>query len=151
MIVYRLALEAYKDDLSGDGASKFGGRWNNQGIRMLYTSSSISLSILECLVHFKHRRFPPGYHLIRIDIPKALENLIVELPKLKSSWRHEADYTQYIGDEFILNKEAPIMKVPSVVVPEEFNFLLNPLHKDFKKIKVLSSEALDLDNRLKLS
>ena len=109
------------------------------------------LSILECLVHFKHRRFPPGYHLIRIDIPKALENLIVELPKLKSSWRHEADYTQYIGDEFILNKEAPIMKVPSVVVPEEFNFLLNPLHKDFKKIKVLSSEALDLDNRLKLS
>ena len=86
MIVFRIADEAYKDDISGNGAAIYGARWNSIGTRMVYTSSHVSLAILESLVHLKERNFPPGIHLIRIDIPAALESFAISLEKIKATW-----------------------------------------------------------------
>jgi RES domain-containing protein len=151
MIVYRIAVEAYKDDISGNGASIYGARWNSVGTRMLYTSSHISLAILESLVHLPERKFPPDLHLIKIDIAHALESSQVTVDKVKREWKQQLDYTRWIGDQFIRNKEALLLKVPSAVVPEEQNILINPLHKDFRKIKIVSAEVLDIDERLQLN
>ncbi len=72
----------------------------------------------------------------------------IQLKKLKYDWQSHLEYTQYIGDEFLKNNQVLALKVPSAIVPQEHNFLLNPLHTDFKKVKLISSESLNLDKRL---
>lgn len=125
----------------------YGGRWNPQGLAALYTSQYISLSILEILVRASKTTSPDSYMLISFDIP---DNAIhqIDSKKLKKEWQHNLKYTQGIGEDFLREKQSLCLKVPSAIVPQENNFLLNPLHADFKKVKILSSELLQLDKRL---
>lgn len=148
MIVYRITNEAYKNDISGDGASLFGSRWNSKGVRLLYTSQFISLSILESLVHLKKQYIPPIQYLLHIEVPDLDEITEISLMRLKKNWHQEFDYTQEIGNQFIESNQILLLQVPSSVVPQENNFLLNPRHTDFKKVKIVSSELLELDKRL---
>ncbi len=148
MIIYRITSEIYKDDISGNGAAIFGARWNSIGKRMLYASQHISLSILESLVHFKREQIPPNLYLLYISLPTNIEISTISLQKMKNKWSNHIDYTQWIGDSFIENNQSLVLQVPSAVVPEECNFLLNPLHKDYKKISIQKSELLQLDERL---
>ena len=148
MIVYRITNEAYKDDISGRGAALYGSRWNSKGIYLLYTSQFISLSILESLVHLRRQEIPPSQFLLHIEVPDEQEIAEISYKKIKKNWREEIDYTQWLGDQFIQNKQSLIFKVPSVIVPQENNVLLNPLHPDFKKVKIIASELLELDKRL---
>lgn len=148
MIIYRITSEIYKDDISGNGAAIFGARWNSIGKRMLYASQHISLSILESLVHFKREQIPPNLYLLYISLPTNIEISTISLQKMKNKWPNHIDYTQWIGDSFIENNQSLVLQVPSAVVPEECNFLLNPLHKDYKKISIQKSELLQLDERL---
>ena len=148
MTVYRITNETYKDDISGSGAALYGSRWNSKGIYLLYTSQFISLSILESLVHLKRQEIPSSQFLLHIEIPDEREIAEISYKKIKKNWREEIDYTQWLGDQFIQNKQSLIFKVPSVIVPQENNFLLNPLHPDFKKVKIITSELLELDKRL---
>jgi len=148
MIVYRITNETYKNDISGDGASLFGSRWNSKGFRLLYTSQFISLSILESLVHLKKQYIPPTQFLLHIEIPDRNEITEISVARLKKNWHQQFDYTQEIGNQFIKSNQILILKVPSSIVSQENNFLLNPLHTDFKKVKIISSELLELDKRL---
>jgi RES domain-containing protein len=148
MIVYRITNEAYKDDISGRGAALYGSRWNSKGIYLLYTSQFISLGILESLVHLRRQEIPPSQFLLHIEVPDEQEIAEISYKKIKKNWREEIDYTQWLGDQFIQNKQSLIFKVPSVIVPQENNVLLNPLHPDFKKVKIIASELLELDKRL---
>ena len=148
MIVYRITNEAYKDDISGSGAALYGSRWNSKGTYLLYTSQFISLSILESLVHLRRQEIPPSQFLLHIEVPDEQEIAEISYKKIKKNWREEIDYTQWLGDQFIQNKQSLIFKVPSVIVPQENNVLLNPLHPDFKKVKIIASELLELDKRL---
>lgn len=148
MIVYRITNEAYKNDISGNGAALFGSRWNTKGIHLLYTSQSISLSILESLVHLKRKDIPPSQYLLHIELPDEKEIAEISYKKIKKDWRKELEYTQWIGNHFIENKQSLLLKVPSAIVPQESNFLVNPLHVEFKKVKIIASELLDLDKRL---
>ena len=148
MIVYRITNEKYKDDVSGNGAAMYGSRWNSKGVPVLYTSQFISLCILESLVHLRKKEIPPTQYLLRIEIPDSKEITEISYKKIKENWQQEFEYTQWIGDQFIQNNQALVLKVPSVVVPRENNFLLNPLHAGFKKVKIISSELLELDKRL---
>lgn len=148
MIVYRITNEAYKNDISGDGASLFGSRWNSKGVRLLYTSQFISLSILESLVHLKKQYIPPIQYLLHIEVPDLNEITEISLMRLKKNWHQAFDYTQEIGNQFIESNQILLLQVPSSVVPQENNFLLNPRHTDFKKVKIVSSELLELDKRL---
>ena len=149
MIVFRLANEPYKNDISGDGASRYGGRWNSSGLKVLYTSQSISLTILESLVHLRSDLIPASQHLLRIEVPDK-DIIEISTVKIKPGWEREYEYTQWIGDQFITQNQGLLLRVPSVIVPEEFNLLINPINKEFKKVKLLRSDLLRLDKRLRL-
>jgi RES domain-containing protein len=147
MIVYRLTTGGFANDLSGTGSKIYGGRWNPVGIAALYTSEFISLAILEILARATKNTAPYSYVLTSFDIP---ENSIymVQLKKLKPEWKFDLKYTQGIGEDFLSENQTLCVKVPSAIVPQENNFLLNPLHSDFKKVKIIGSELLELDKRL---
>lgn len=147
MIIYRLATSEFADDLSGEGAKIYGGRWNPVGLAAVYISEFISLSILEILVRANKFTSPDFYTLLSIQIPES-STVTIELKKLKSEWQNSIEYTRSIGEEFLRDNQSLVLKVPSAIVTQEHNFLINPLHKDFKKVKVVHSELLELDKRL---
>ena len=149
MIVFRISNELFKDDISGNGAAMNGSRWNSKGVRMLYTGEFISLVILESLVHIRETTAPERQYLLQVEIPQT-DFSEISNAKIKENWQAHINYTQWMGDEFIKANETLFVKVPSVVVPQEHNFLVNPLHKDFKKVKIVASELLNLDKRLLL-
>jgi RES domain-containing protein len=147
MIVYRISNEMYKDDISGNGAAINGSRWNSKNIQMLYSGENISLTILESLVHLRKIDMPNRQFLLTIQLPD-IQIKEITISKLKNNWQHHVSYTQWMGDQFISTGEFLVLKVPSAIVPQEHNFLINPLHKDFRKVKIVSSELLELDKRL---
>ncbi len=147
MIVYRIANDLYKEDISGNGAAINGSRWNSRNIKILYAGEYISLCMLESLLHLRKVDIPIKQYLLSIQIPGA-EFQEIKLSKLKDKWQQYINYTQYMGDQFISSNQHLCLKVPSAIVPQEHNFLINPQHKDFKKVKVISSELLELDKRL---
>ena len=148
MIIYRISHPLFSKDLMGTGAKLHGGRWNSEGVPMLYTAEHISLSILEMLVHSNFSDYEIALHLVYIQAPDASAVQSIQLNKLKKSWPTDLSYTRFIGDEFIRSKQALLLKVPSVIVPEEHNFIINPTHPDFKKITLLQTQSFKPDKRL---
>ncbi|MDN3654688.1 RES family NAD+ phosphorylase [Ferruginibacter paludis] len=148
MIAYRLAAETYKDDLSGNGAKLFGGRWNSVGLPVIYTTENISLAVLEILVRADPYTIPLTYHLINIEIPDSIQPLIITSAKLKAIWKDDIGYTQWMGDEFVKSNNGLLLKVPSAVVDQENNFILNPRHADLKKVKIVAVKKFMFDKRL---
>jgi RES domain-containing protein len=148
MILHRICNSNYKDDISGNGARLFGARWNSVGLPMLYTTEHISLAALEMLVHINYTEVPISFHVLSIFIPDDATIAALQNNKLKPTWRNDTGYSTYIGDEFIKSKESLCLKVPSAVVQEENNFLINPLHIDFKKVRITSARQFEFDNRL---
>jgi RES domain-containing protein len=148
MIVYRISNSNYKDDLSGTGSKIFGSRWNSKGVPVLYTSQYISLSILEMLVNTNFKDYSIALDLLYIKFPDQQPFTSIELSNLKGNWKDDFDYTRFIGDEFIRQNKSLLLKVPSSVIQEEFNYLVNPLHADFKKIKLIKTKSFWPDERL---
>lgn len=148
MIIYRLAIEAFKDDLSGTGAKIYGGRWNVPGHPAIYTAENISLAVLEIIVNADKYNIPPGYHLLQLHIPDSLPIKIIKADTLKEKWYHDFEYAQFIGTKFLESGDEAILKIPSAIVKQEYNFLLNPLHSDFKKVSIAECTAFDIDIRL---
>lgn len=148
MIVYRIAQLQYSDDLSGSGASLYGGRWNSKGIAALYCSQHISLAVLEMVVNFSRSASPlrQPFDLLEIEIPDSL--YLLALKNLKSDWIYNQDYTRYIGDNFLTDEKLLAIQVPSAVIPEESNFMINPKHKLMDKVKIVSKKKYGFDNRL---
>ncbi len=148
MIVYRFTHSRYKADISGTGAKLNGGRWNEPGIAALYSSSSISLSLLEVLVNANTLEEVNSLALMKLDIPKSLDSSIQKLTSLKKNWYKDFEYTRWIGSEFLKSGDNLLLECPSAVITEEMNYLVNPGHKDFKKLKVISTDDYKFDNRL---
>jgi RES domain-containing protein len=148
MIIYRLAIEAFKDDLSGTGSKLFGGRWNFPGHPAIYTSENISLAVLEILVNADKNNIPPGYFLLKLQVPDSLPFKLITHKTLKEKWYVDFEYAQFIGSNFLESGKEAILKMPSAIVKDEYNFLLNPAHADFKKITLKESVLFDLDVRL---
>jgi RES domain-containing protein len=136
--------------LSGEGAARFGGRWNPRGLALVYTSSSLSLAILELLVQTGARVVPGKLCSIRLDIPSDIERQRLEPGALPANWRaHPAPVSlQMLGRDWIEGGTTTVLSVPSAVVPEERNYLLNPVHPDFGRISIVSTSRIDLDRRL---
>jgi RES domain-containing protein len=150
MIVFRLAKAKFSHELSGRGAEKSGGRWNSKGVSMVYTSESRALCTTEIAVHTPLGLLPKDYKIITIEIPDSIKILTLAVNKLPADWKSipHSGSTQLIGDDFIRQNKSAVLKVPSAVVAGDFNFLLNPGHRDFSKIKVLSVEDFGFDSRL---
>jgi RES domain-containing protein len=148
MKVYRIGRCEYINDLSGTGASLYGGRWHSKGTYILYTSSSASLALLESVVHISNIQVF-DFCMICLEIPDfSIEKINVE--KLPANWfeNPSADALKIIGDEFISANESLALELPSAIVPEENNYLLNPFHSLFAKVKVLYVRNIAIDKRL---
>lgn len=147
MIVFRFTPEKYSGDISGEGASMFGGRWNSIGFPIVYTSINISLSLLEILIYSASYDQIQNNFLVRIEVPDTTIPVISEtaLPK---KWQSEKEHCRYIGNEFLTQKKTLLLKVPSAIIPEENNILINPLHPEFKKVKIASAKKFEFDGRL---
>lgn len=150
MRVFRLTKEKYKEDLSGKGAETHGGRWNSKGTRMLYAADSRALAKLEVAVNMPLNKLPKNYYMIALEIPDHLIwEYDVNILKGKD-WKNNPPikFTQTEGDEFVVFGKALAMKVPSSVVQGDYNYLVNPEHKDTDKIKIISIEKFSFDLRL---
>ena len=147
MIVYRLSKAQYAQDLSGKGAELVGGRWNSRGNAMLYTSQSIALCVTEIAVHVPLGILPKDYQLIHIEIP---DEDLLEMKRLPKDWQSfpHSNSTQMIGDKFLKEHKHLVFKVPCAAVQGEFNFLINPRHKNFNQMKIVKLENFNFDERL---
>ena len=136
--------------LSGEGARKYGGRWNSPGRPMVYLGGSRALCALEMLVHLTSplSRAKP-YFIIKVEVPV---NLISDYPIniLPQSWRKHPPntLTMEIGDDWLQASSQLALRIPSAIIPEETNILINPLHKDFQKIQVSEPTDFSFDPRL---
>lgn len=148
MTIYRLALAKYRDDLSGNGAKLFGGRWNEPGMPALYCADSVALAVLEIAVRTGLNLIPPGYFLLSIQVPEKISIRSIALNKLKNGWKDDLGYTQWMGTEFLRNNKYAVLEVPSAIIDTAHNYILNPLHQDFKKISLASSLPFAFDKRL---
>jgi RES domain-containing protein len=147
---YRIVKRKWQDSaFDGEGARRYPGRWNNRGTPMLYTASTRSLAILEILVHFDAGDLlRENFVVFELSIPEAcLLQLDTDLP---ADWMEApvAASTRAIGDQWVSSQASAALAVPSVIVPSEMNYLINPGHSDFRKIKIGKAEALDIDPRL---
>jgi len=148
MIVYRISNSVYSNDISGTGAKRMGARWNSAGVPVLYTSQFISLSVLEMLVNTNFKDYAIALDLMYISIPDQQPVPAIDAANLKQNWKDDFEYTRFMGDEFIRQNKSLLLRVPSAVIQEEFNYLANPLHRDFRKIKIIKTKSFWPDKRL---
>lgn len=147
MVLYRITTKAYIHDFSGTGAMLYGGRWNQKGNRLLYTSGTLSLAALEIIANLSPDRLGRSFFCVELDFPDDLAIIAVDnLPENWNTYPYTAD-TVSIGTRFIKNNGL-CLKVPSAIIPSEDNYLLNPLHDDFHKIKFIDARPFILDKRL---
>ena len=133
----------------GEGARRYGGRWNNKGTPVVYLAGSLALAALELLVHLESEQILSDY--VSIGVAFDSEQMIL-LPKNQypEDWR---DYpapasTRAIGDSWFRSKDSLILKIQSAIIPGEYNFLLNPLHRDFAKLSIGQPRSFSCDDRL---
>ncbi len=154
MRVYRIEREKHlKQTLHGIGASLSNGfRWNSIQTCMVYTAENRALAMLEIAVHLDlSEDLPQDRYLVVIDIPDNLSIMHINENQMPKGWDSKPPmrFTQRLGDQFISEKHSAVLKVPSSIVPEEYNYLLNPHHPDMKKIKIVSKQKIIIDSRLK--
>jgi len=134
---------------TGDGSRRYGGRWNSKGFAVVYTSSSLSLAILEVLVHIPIYAILEEYVCFPIEFDQEFV-LPLDMDNLPGNWNNDPAprAVKQIGDSWVESLESVILEVPSTIVPIEKNFLINPAHPDFKKLKIGSPTQFQFDPRL---
>lgn len=151
MKLYRITDCSFVKDISGYGAWLHGGRWNSVGVPLLYTAQNSSLAQLEVLTRFAKTIPVPELCLLVLDVP-VRSSITIKKETLPLGWNSylSPHFLKKIGDDFVRENKFLVLKVPSVVNPEENNYLVNPAHKDFSKIKILKITRLKIDRRLLL-
>lgn len=147
MIVYRITHAAYSKALVASGNPA---RWNSRDIKMIYTAESRALACLENVVHRNTRGLQQNFRTLQIEIPNSIFISTLNRKDLPTNWQHfkNMPLTQQIGDKWISENKSAILQIPSVIVPEEYNYLINPLHPDFKSIEIKKVEVFTFDERL---
>ncbi|CAN5557828.1 RES family NAD+ phosphorylase [soil metagenome] len=134
---------------SGEGARRFGGRWNSPGVAVVYVSEHQSLAALEIFVHLQPLLPQDKYLANRVEWPAAL---MEELPakKLPTDWRASppGPATMQIGDQWVRAARSAVLAVPSAILPAERNFLLNPAHPKFRQLRMHKPVEFTFDHRL---
>jgi RES domain-containing protein len=150
MFVYRIAKKNHIKDLSGTGALIYGGRWNLKGISLVYSSESRALALVELLVNVPFSSMPGKMYMATIEIKNNIrpqKTVPTDLPK---NWRKFPAPSKLaeIGSKWVASKESLALRVPSAVVPQESNILINPSHPDMPHVAIVEVEAFKLDDRL---
>ena len=149
MRVWRLTSSRYPSP-DGEGARSYPGRWNLPGIAVVYTSATLSLAVLETLVHVDSDLLPDDLVTLSAGIPDGLAIEMIKDTQLPANWREypAPEALQVIGAQWVQKGQTAILSVPSAVTPGERNYLLNPAHADFAKIKWSRPSPFKWDLRL---
>lgn len=151
MILYRFSRKEHGGDLSGKGAELYGGRWNSKGVPVTYCSESRALAVTEMVAYTPPGLIPEGYVLNIIETPDDPSYLCsIKAEELPEDWKkypHRKE-TKFLGDAFLKEKNCLIVQVPSALVDGEFNYLLNPRHSHFSKIKLQEVLPFNFNERL---
>ena len=148
MRVFRISLAIYSTKLLASGNPA---RWNSKDIKIIYTAESRVLACLENIVHRNSKGLQKNFRIMEIDVPDKIKIEKIQETDLIADWKNfdNMPYTQQIGDNWINNSKTAVLQVPSVIVTGDFNYLINPAHKDFSSIKLLSVIPFEFDSRIK--
>lgn len=147
---WRIVNAAYADDIfSGEGSRRFSARWHKAGHRLVYTSSSISLATLELIVNTPAARLLSPFVITSCTFPEVLVE-DVDPTRLPSNWRDfpTPPELQQLGAEWLMSGSSAVLSVPSAVIPQERNYLINPEHEHFRSVDVGVVRPFDIDLRL---
>jgi RES domain-containing protein len=150
MQVFRLSREQFASPLSGKGAAIKGARWNPIGVELIYTAQNRSLAMAEVAVHLSLASLPKDFVMVTIDIPVSIKILTLQEADLPKEWNAfpHPNTTQKIGNDFVVENKFAVLQIPSVVTRDECNFLINPYHPDFEKIRIIEMEKFPFDKRM---
>ena len=146
MEVYRITQKKYADKLKASGAPN---RWNKENEFVIYTSESKSLCILELLANRNGKMKNQDYNILTILIPNKKTHFQI-IRDLDRDWKSMKNYNilQNIGSDWYKNKNSLVLKIPTVILDTEFNFVINTKHPEFDKVKILSNEPFVWDTRI---
>ena len=147
MLAYRITLKQYSTKLNAPG---FAGRWNGNGRKVIYCAESIALAFLENMIRRQGVGFNKDFKTMILDIPDSLRVQTIADSLLPNGWRDFTNYStcQPIGNAWYDEGNFPLLKVPSAVLPDASNYVINSLHRDFRKIKLLKTADLLPDERI---
>ena len=147
---WRMVTPPYEHQaFDGQGAKLYGGRWNSKGTAMVYTASSLSLAAMEMLIHLEADEVLNRYVCIPIEFDAKLV-FSLDPQTLPHDWRNSTAplSTIHLGDQWVRHQQSAILEVPSALVLEESNFLINPAHPDFHQLSIGPSRSFAYDPRL---
>lgn len=149
MRVWRICSRRHAP-FDGEGARRFGARWNHRGTAIVYTSESLSLAALEYFVNLDSDLAPGDLVFVSADIPEDVTIKRVEATELPKDWRRypALEALQDMGTKWAERASSAVLVVPSAVIPEERNYLLHPAHPDFKRISFTRPKAFHFDPRM---
>ncbi|MBW3129772.1 RES family NAD+ phosphorylase [Hymenobacter profundi] len=148
MRVYRICLTKYADDLFASGRRA---RWNYQDRFVIYTAASRALACLENVVHRGGEGLNDQFSVLVIDIPDDLLIEEITLTQLPPDWEQASRYAvcQPLGEAWYAARRAAVLRVPSSIVPQEFNYILNARHPEFRRVQIVGREGFRFDARIK--
>jgi RES domain-containing protein len=150
MLIYHLGNTKFARALNGEGAKLHGGRWNKIGVPCIYTSESKSLCVLEYAANVRLEEMPSSLSITVYELPEKSWKEI-NLNDLPTNWQEvpSPEENKQYGSELLQNLNVPALKFPSVIIPSEYNFILNPLATKFEVIKIIEVHNFTMDNRIK--
>ncbi len=150
MLVFRLGITKFAADLTGEGARLNGGRWNHKLTPCIYTSESRALALLEYTVNVSIDEIPRALSFTTFEIPDAGIHELKEAG-LPGNWKEvpAPSSAKDFGTALLKTGKSPVFKIHSIVIPEEFNYILNPLHGESKKFKIVDIKDFVYDVRIK--
>lgn len=148
MIVFRITLKIYATRLVASG---FPARWNSKDVKVIYTAQSRALACLENVVHRSSKGLQKNFRVLQIFVPDDIVSQEIKETDLITGWKKfdKMPYTQSLGDQWVSEAKSAILKIPSAIVSGDSNYLINPAHKDFKKVKLLRTDPFEFDDRIK--
>lgn len=146
MNAYRLSPTEFADDLSGNGAAKLAGRWNKPGTPCLYASGSRALALCECLLGASGDEKPDDLSFVIYDIPDDLPTVELSEDDLPGHWPQNPPppECQQIGNQYLETTGYVAIRVPSSIVPDEYNYVLNPTANGFDRVRIVTIKAMDM-------
>jgi RES domain-containing protein len=145
MVLWRISRHR---DLEGIGGLKAAGRWHHAGHRIVYLAESPASALLEVCVHTSANEVPPKFTLLKVEGPDT-GVASVTMDDLPPDWHKRIEVTRDLGTEWLQKSETVLLKVPSVIAPETFNFLFNPSHKHAEQFRITETFSYPFDMRLK--
>lgn len=147
MLVYRIILKKYSRALIAPGIA---GRWNKEGAQVIYTAESIPVAFMESMIRRKGLGFNDQFGIMVIEVPDRFLISEINADKLAQGWRDDKDYSfcQAAAADWYNNLQSPVLKVPSAVIATDFNYVLNAIHPEFAKIRIIATTDLIPDERI---